>query len=72
MDFRQLAIANLSDMAEQNPDLGFGDILYTILREKHLGFRIPDTHNLSQVGDEKWYEITEKAAKDEKIDIEMV
>ena len=74
MDYRHTAIDTLTDFAEKfsgkedEPKMSFGDILYSITRNQLTGLDIPngELRKFRDISDNQWYEIIEKAFKDEQ------
>ena len=65
-DYRHIALEVLSDMAEEFPDMSFGEMLYTIVKNSANNLGLKNTHILTQICDEDWYKICEKQYKFEK------
>lgn len=66
--FTTLIITSLHDMKESEPDMTFGEILYTVFRKEFLKNKPEDvsTSWLLQLKDEDIYNAIEKAIKEEK------
>lgn len=65
MDYRHIAIDTLTEIAKENPEMSFGDILYTITRSKLTGLDTQGGSNYRQLSDVEWYGIVERAKKEE-------
>lgn len=69
MDYRYLAVEELGKFIEQETDienpLSFGDILFTITREKHIDRKF-DRSCFREIDDKSWYKIINNARKDEQ------
>ena len=65
MDYRHTTIDTLTDFAEQHPNLTFGEIMFSFLRESSSGLDIPvnELKKLKEVSDKDWYAIVENAKK---------
>ena len=66
MDYRHSAIDTLTDFAQEQENMSFGEILYSCTRNTLTGLDIKDLTKLTSISDKQWYEIIEKAKKDER------
>lgn len=66
MNHAQIVISIMSEILEDNPEMKFGELLYSMTRNKLTGLNINSTHAFTKIKDEKWYDITEKVKKDEQ------
>ena len=64
MNYKNIATRTLVEFLEKNPKMSFGEVLYSVLREKNSGVKnVTDIKNLT---DEKCYSIIEKAKQFEE------
>lgn len=63
MDYRHTAIDTLTDFAEEHPNMTFGDMLYSALLPRFIGFKLKNTKELRKITDKNFYEAIEKAKK---------
>ena len=64
MNFKKIAIRTISEFVDDSPEMGLGDILYSVVRESNSG--IKELKDLRGMSDEKIYSIIEKAKNYEK------
>lgn len=64
MNFKKIAIRTISEFVEECPEMGLGDILYSVIRAQNSG--IKDLKDLRNMSDENIYSIIEKAKNFER------
>lgn len=67
MKYTPLILKKIQELSNQFPEYSFGDLLYTILREKYVG-EVQDRKSsgwIREVSDQKFYTAVENAIKKE-------
>lgn len=59
MDYRFLASKGIEKFFEET-DMSVGEIIRTIIQKKFTGIEVVNKSRITEISDQKWYEIIEK------------